>query len=103
MSYCYIFSKIYVKIHKKEQFIANRGDKMLDFNEIMYRLKTHLYQQSGERIYDKDLAQALELDATYYAVIKRRKKIPYQAILLFANNHNISLNWIFFNKFTESK
>ena len=76
---------------------------MLNFNEIMHRIKTHLYQQSGERVYDKDLAHALELDATYYAVIKRRKRIPYQAILLFANSHNISLDWIFFNKSTESK
>ena len=71
---------------------------MLDFTEIMKRIKRVLFEESGERVYDKDIAKALGFEASYYAVIKRRRKIPYRAIALFANEKNISLNWIFFNK-----
>ena len=71
---------------------------MLEFTDIMNRIKRSLYEESGERILDKDLAKALGFEPSYYAVIKRRHKIPYRAIVLFANEKNLSLNWIFFNK-----
>jgi len=71
---------------------------MLDFSDIMSRIKKILYNERGEKILDKELAVALGFDPTYYAVIKRRHKIPYKAIALFANEKNLSLNWIFFNK-----
>ncbi len=71
---------------------------MLDFSDIMSRLKKTLYNETGERILDKDLALALGFEPSYYAVIKKRNKIPYKAIALFANEKNLSLNWIFFNK-----
>lgn len=71
---------------------------MLDFLDIMNRIKKTLYNESGERILDRDLAIALGLDPTYYAVIKKRHKIPYKAIALFANEKDLSLNWILLNK-----
>jgi len=71
---------------------------LLEFTEIMKRLKRYLYEESGERIYDKDLAEALGFSASYYAVIKRRHKIPYKAIVLFADKKELSINWILFNK-----
>jgi hypothetical protein len=71
---------------------------MLEFSDIMGRLKRHLYEERGEKILDKDLAIALGFAPSYYAVIKKRHKIPYKAIALFANERDLSLNWIFFNK-----
>jgi hypothetical protein len=71
---------------------------MLDFIEIMSRIKTILSKKNGEKIYDKEIAKALGLKPSYYAVIKRRNKIPYKAIALFAHQNSLSLNWIFFNK-----
>jgi len=71
---------------------------MLDFTDIMSRIKKILSKKTGEKIYDKDIAKALGLEASYYAVIKRRSKIPYKAIALFADKNSLSLNWIFFNK-----
>ena len=71
---------------------------MLDFLDIMNRIKKTLHNESGERILDRDLAIALGLDPTYYAVIKKRHKIPYRAIALFANEKDLSLNWILLNK-----
>lgn len=71
---------------------------MLEFTDIMNRVKMVIAKEKGERVYDKDIAEALGVKPTYYAVIKKRHKIPYEAIALFANRNNLSLNWIFFNK-----
>lgn len=71
---------------------------MLEFTDIMNRVKIVLQKEKGTKIYDKEIAQALGFKASYYAVIKKRHKIPYEAIALFANKKNLSLNWIFFNK-----
>ena len=94
LSYFYIYFKIFVKIIQKVIGVLH----MLDFSDIMSRIKKILHKESGERILDKDLATALGFDPSYYAVIKKRHKIPYKAIALFANEKNLSLNWIFFNK-----
>jgi len=71
---------------------------MLEFSDIMNRIKKIIFEETGEKVYDKDIAKALGFEASYYAVIKRRQKIPYKAIALFANKKSLSLNWIFFNK-----
>lgn len=71
---------------------------MLEFTDIMNRVKMILEKEKGRKVYDKEIAEALGVKATYYAVIKKRHKIPYEAIALFANRNNLSLNWIFFNK-----
>ena len=102
MSYFCLSAELFVRIAKKvilsylKLFI--KGEQMLEFSDIMSRIKRYLYEESGERILDKDLAVALGFDPTYYAVIKKRHKIPYKAIALFANEKDLSLNWIFFNK-----
>ena len=68
---------------------------MMDFHEISKRLKEILSViEKKEKILDKDIANALHLDPQYYAVIKRRKKIPYEAIALFCKQKRLSLNWV---------
>ena len=68
---------------------------MMDFQEIMQRIKQILSKHSKkEKILDRDIADALELDPQYFAVIKRRKKIPYKAIAYFCERHKISMNWV---------
>jgi len=68
---------------------------MIDFYEVMQRVKQILsLHNKKEKILDRDIADALELNPQYFAVIKRRKKIPYEAIAYFCKRHNISMNWI---------
>jgi len=68
---------------------------MIDFHEVMQRVKQILLTQTKkEKILDRDIADFLELDPQYFAVIKRRKKIPYESLAHFCTQHNISLNWI---------
>lgn len=72
---------------------------MIDFTAIIERLKTILSEEHQKtKIYDRDVASALELDPQYFAVIKRRNKVPYEAIAHFCKAHHISINWILFQQ-----
>jgi len=68
---------------------------MIPFPDVLQRLKSILSEQLQEpKIRDRDVAAALELDPQYFAVIKRRNKIPYEAITRFCTKNKISMNWI---------
>ena len=68
---------------------------MIDFVEVMQRMKSILLAQSrAKKVLDKDVAIALELDPLYYAVMKKRKKIPYESLAYFCKKEKISINWM---------
>ncbi|HID43817.1 MAG TPA: hypothetical protein EYP30_08640 [Archaeoglobaceae archaeon] len=68
---------------------------MIEFQDVMLRVKEILLQENNrEKIRDKDIADSLNLDPQYFAVIKRRKKIPYENLAYFCKKHYINLNWI---------
>jgi len=68
---------------------------MIDFNAVMQRIKEVLTTHTKkEKILDKDIAKSLDLDPQYFAVIKRRKKIPYEKLAYFCKDNKISMNWI---------
>lgn len=68
---------------------------MIDFYEVIQRIKTVLSSHTQkEKILDKDIASALNLDPQYYAVIKKRQKIPYESIAYFSKTHKLSINWV---------
>ena len=68
---------------------------MIDFNEVMLRIKQVLTLLiKKEKILDREIANALSLEPQYFAVIKKRNKIPYASIAHFCKRHNISMNWV---------
>ncbi len=68
---------------------------MIDFNEVMQRIKEILTKKTKkQKILDRDIATSLNLDPQYFAVIKRRKKIPYEKLAYFCKENKISMNWI---------
>lgn len=68
---------------------------MIDFYEVMQRIKKILsIQTQKKKILDRDIALALQLDPQYYAVIKKRKKIPFESIAYFSHTHKLNMNWI---------
>ena len=72
---------------------------MIDFYDVMQRIKQILTPQIKKaKILDRDIADALALDPQYFAVIKRRKKIPYEPIAHFCMKNHISMNWILFSQ-----
>jgi len=72
---------------------------MIQFNEIMQRIEELIaVGNDTRRIYNKEIAQALNLTPEYFAVIKKRGKIPYEAIATFCRNREISINWVLFGQ-----
>ena len=72
---------------------------MIDFYEVMSRIRMTLSTETKkEKILDKDIAIALNIDPQNYAVIKRRKRIPFEAIAYFSKKRKLSMNWILFNQ-----
>ncbi|MEA3455854.1 MAG: hypothetical protein U9R26_05055 [Campylobacterota bacterium] len=72
---------------------------MIVFNDIMQRIENIIAVDSkNRRVYDKEIARALELTPQYFAVIKKRDKIPYEAIAVFCHNKEVSINWILFGQ-----
>ena len=72
---------------------------MIHFNDIIPRIeKIITVNTENRRIYNKEVAQALELTPEYFAVIKKRGKIPYEAIAVFCRKREISINWILFGQ-----
>jgi len=70
---------------------------MIDFNEVMQRIRSILSQQKKkEKILDKDVALALDINPQNYAVIKRRQRIPYEAIARFSKKNRLNMTWILF-------
>ena len=72
---------------------------MINFSDIILRIKKIITEdREKQKIYNKDIAQALELSPEYFAVIKKRGKIPYEAIAHFCKERKISINWILFGQ-----
>ena len=65
------------------------------FPNIMQRLEEILREtKQKEKILNKEIAAELGLTPDYYAVIKKRGKIPYTSLALFAQQKHINLNWL---------
>jgi len=68
---------------------------MIDFKTVMQRIREILIsQEKKKKILDREIASALHLDPQYFAVIKKRNKIPYEAIAHFCQEQHVNMNWI---------
>ncbi len=76
---------------------------MRDYNEILEKLKDIISTElENKRIFDKDIATALDINYDNFRKQKARNKIPYYEIMSFLAKRNISINWFFFNQLPES-
>lgn len=72
---------------------------MLIVSEIIEKLKDILSQDvSAGKIFDKDVATALDLSQANFATMKNRGKIPFSNILDFCAQKKISINWLLYNQ-----
>lgn len=72
---------------------------MINFTDVLKRIREILtFTLKKDKVLDKDIALSLGLDPQYYAVIKRRKKIPYEKLAYFCKKHKISMNYILLNQ-----
>lgn len=76
---------------------------MQNYTEILEKIKDILSQELGnKKIFDKDIAQALDINYDNFRKQKARNSIPYYEIMTFLAKRNISINWFFFNQIPES-
>jgi len=72
---------------------------MLIVSEIIERLKDILSKDGKDgKVFDKDVAGALDLSQVNFATMKNRGKIPYSNILDFCARKKISINWLLYNQ-----
>ena len=70
---------------------------MRDFRAIIAVLKEHLQQGKNQKVFDKDVAQTLQMTQSRFATSKRRNTIPYEEILFFCHREALCCSEIFFN------
>jgi len=72
---------------------------MLHLNEIIEKLKDVISETKiGGKVFDKDVANALNIPQATFATMKKRNSIPYEEILEFCALKKISVNWLFFDQ-----
>lgn len=72
---------------------------MLIVSEIIEKLKDILSQDGNNgKVFDKDVATALDLSQVNFATMKNRGKIPFSSILDFCAKKKISINWLLYNQ-----
>jgi phage repressor protein C with HTH and peptisase S24 domain len=76
-----------------------KGVKMVILGEVIDKLKDVLSESSiGSKVFDKDVATALNIPQATFATMKKRNSIPYEEILEFCALKKISVNWLFFDQ-----
>lgn len=72
---------------------------MLIVSEIIEKLKDIISQDGKDgKVFDKDVASALDLSQVNFATMKNRGKIPFSNILDFCAKKKISINWLLYNQ-----
>jgi len=72
---------------------------MLVLTEVIDKLKDVLSESRvGKKVFDKDVADALNIPQATFATMKKRNSIPYEEILEFCAIKKISVNWLFFDQ-----
>jgi len=72
---------------------------MLVVSEIIEKLKDILSKDGKNgKVFDKDVAGALDLSQVNFATMKNRGKIPFSNILDFCAKKKISINWLLYNQ-----
>ncbi len=72
---------------------------MLDVSEIIEKLKDILSADGKNgKVFDKDVANSLELSQANFATMKNRGKIPFSNVLNFCAKKKISINWLLYNQ-----
>ncbi|MCK5109914.1 MAG: helix-turn-helix transcriptional regulator [Arcobacteraceae bacterium] len=72
---------------------------MLQVYDIIEKLKDVIGAQKDDgKIFDKDVATALEISQANFATMKTRNKIPFSSVLDFCALKKISINWLLYGQ-----
>jgi len=76
---------------------------MKSFGEIVEEIKDIISSDiPGKKVFDKDVAAALDITQMNFATMKKRDKIPFEELLNFCAKRSIAINWLLYNQSPES-
>jgi hypothetical protein len=68
-----------------------------DMKEIIDIIKGHL-KVSDKKVFDKEVAKAIEVSQSELAMYKNRNAIPYEKLLAYCHKNKLSCDEVFFKK-----
>jgi len=71
---------------------------MLKLDEIIEKLRDVLSSEKMGKVFDKDIANALDITSVNFATMKKRNSVPYSNILDFCALKKISINWMLYGQ-----
>src|SRR5574344_1212723 len=75
----------------------------MNINEIIEKIKDILSNElNNKRVFDKDVAAALNLSKQSLSILKKKNSIPYEEIAKFCAIRKISINWVLFDQAPKS-
>ena len=76
---------------------------MKNFSEIVEEIKDIISSDiPGKKVFDKDVAYALDITQMNFATMKKRDKIPFEELLNFCAKRSIAINWLLYDQSPES-
>ena len=76
---------------------------MQTFSDIVETMKDIVSSEFPDRkVFDKDIADLLEISQMNFATMKKRNKIPFNELLDFCAKRSITINWLLYNQSPES-
>lgn len=82
---------------------TKRQRRRMELGQIIDKLKDVISLELGDKkVFDKDVAHALGLSKESLSHLKRRNRIPYEAIVSFCAKRAISINWILCDQLPSS-
>jgi len=76
---------------------------MNSFIEIVEEIKSIVSDElNSKKIFDKDIANILNITQMNFATMKKRNKIPFEELMDFCAKKSISINWMLYGQSPES-
>lgn len=76
---------------------------MKTFSDVVEAIKDIVSSEFPEKkVFDKDVAELLDISQMNFATMKKRNKIPFTELLDFCAKRSIAINWLLYNQSPES-
>jgi len=74
----------------------------MNFNSVIEKIRIHMQQKENKKIYDSDIASALDISKEHFSRSKKTNNIPLKPIIEFCAKENIVINYILFDQTPDS-
>ncbi len=75
----------------------------MQYNEtVIKKIKSFLKDSGNTKVFDKDVANILEISNGNLSMMKKRDKLPLKEIINFCVKNKININWLIYSQIPES-